>query len=159
MQPPSEPEDVMSTPGGPTIKDESGTDTGNEEEPDDTDECIGVGIIVEDIRIDDDAKILDTIDVRLKQMNQNACKTIAKEWIKAIEPRKQSKHPYNGGASKAESISLYGDKNPGEFTKPPWWCSTQGWKTGEGCRHKEPDHQKKAGNAVSSSVLFSLLIT
>ncbi|KAL8794909.1 MAG: hypothetical protein Q9195_002621 [Heterodermia aff. obscurata] len=144
----------MSTPGGPTIKDEDCIDTGDEEEPETSDECVGAGIILEDIRVDDDAKIWDHIDVLLKQMKQDACRKIAKEWIKVVEPRKQTKFPYNGGVRKVESVTLYGDKNPGEFTAPPWWCSTQGWDAGIGCRHKEPDHQKKSGNAVLSSRLI-----
>ena len=144
--------------GSPIIKDERGADTGDEEDLDDDAEFVGAGIIVEDIRIDDDAKVWDVIDTRLKQMKQDACKIIAKEWIKAIEPRKQSKFPYNGGASRAESLRLHGPDCPGELTRPPWWCSALGWQEGEGCRHKEPDHQKKAGNPVSSSVLFNLLI-
>ena len=158
VQPPSELEDVIQSPGGQNIKDESCAETEDDEEPDDADEYDGLGIIVENIRIDDDATLWEFIDTRLKQMQQDACKKIAKDWIKAIEPQKQSKYPYNGGASKEESIRLHGDKNPGEFTKPPWWCSTQGWKEGEGCRHKEPDHQRKAGNAVPSSLPFGLLI-
>ena len=158
VQPSTEPEDVMSTLDDPTIKNESDTDRGDEEEPDDTDEYVGAGIILEDIRIDDNVRISNIIDARLKQMRQDSCKKIAKEWIKAVEPRKQTKYPYNGGSSKEQSVSLYGKTNPGEFTRPPWWCSTQGWKEGEGCRHKEPDHQKKAGSVVSSYVLFSLLI-
>lgn len=158
VQPTSEPEDVMSTLSDPSIKDESGTDAGDEQQPDDTDEYVGAGIILEDIRIDDEARIWNVIDARLKQMQQDACKKIAKEWIKFVEPGKQTKHPYNGGPSKEESIKLYGDKNQGELTKPSWWCSTEGWKEGAGCRHKEPDHQKRSGNAVSPSAPFTLLI-
>ena len=158
VQPPSEPGDVMSTLDDPAIKDESDTDRGDEEEPDDTDEYVGAGIILEGIRIDDDVKIWNIIDAWLNQMRQDFCKKIAKEWIKAVEPRKQTKYPYNGGHGKKEPASLNGENNPGESTRPPWWCSTQGWKEGEGCRHKEPDHQKKAGSVVSSCVLPSLLI-
>ena len=148
----------MSTLSGMNIKDESGTDAVDEEKPHDIDEYVGETIILEDIRIDDDTGIWYVIDVRLKQMHQDACKMIAKEWIKFVEPQKQSKHPYNGGSRKQESIRLHGKKNQGELTKPSWWCSTEGWKEGTGCRHKEPDHLKKSGNAVSPSVPFTLLI-
>ena len=158
VQSPIESEDVMSILGGPTIKNENGINTGDEEESDDADQYVGAGIMLEAIRIDDDTKIWDIIDTRLKLMKQDACRKIAKDWIRDIEPRKQSKYPYNGGTSRQHSMRLYGDKNAGEFTTPPWWCSTQGWEEGIGCRHREPDHQKKAGKAVLSSVLFRLLI-
>ncbi|EAS30007.2 uncharacterized protein CIMG_13171 [Coccidioides immitis RS] len=47
------------------------------------------------------------------------CRAICKPWIDVIEPKKQVKHPYNGG----------------ESTKPDWWPA--------GVIHKEPDHLKK----------------
>lgn len=138
------------------IKDEASTD--DEEEPDDVDDFVGAGIVSEDIRIDDSDKVWEVIETRLKQMQQEACKKIARAWVKAKEPQKQTKYPYNGGSTKEEAKRLYGEKNQGELTKPPWWCSTQGWQRGEGCRHKEPDHQKKAGNVDLPPNLFRLLI-
>ncbi|KAL2368816.1 hypothetical protein RJ035_008219 [Blastomyces gilchristii] len=59
--------------------------------------------------------------VRFQQLN---CCRIAKAYIKAIEPRKQSAHPYNGGKLREP------DK-----TKPFWWPVD--------VIHKEPDHLKK----------------
>ena len=129
-----------------------------EDEQDDFEEYVGAGSVSETVRIDDDDKVWDVIETRLKQMQQDACKKVAKAWIKAKEPRKQSRYPYNGGGTKEESQRLHGDDNPGELSKPPWWCSTEGWQHGEGCRHKEPDHLKKAGNVNTPSTLIGLLI-
>jgi len=55
-------------------------------------------------------------ELRLQQMQSVVCKTIAKAWIKVIEPKKQSYHPYKLG----------------EAAKPAWWPA--------GSRHREPDH-------------------
>ncbi len=54
-----------------------------------------------------------------EEFQQIPCKILAKQWIKIVEPRKQSRHPYNQG-----------DK-----AKPYWWPDS--------ARHKEPDHLKK----------------
>ncbi|KAG8990580.1 hypothetical protein FRB90_001701 [Tulasnella sp. 427] len=51
-----------------------------------------------------------------QRMQQNAAKIIAKCWIKIIEPKKQSRHPYREA----------------EESRPSWWPI--------GIRHKEPDH-------------------
>ncbi|PWN30319.1 hypothetical protein BDZ90DRAFT_257401 [Jaminaea rosea] len=58
-------------------------------------------------------------ELRFGQMQQGMCKTVAKAWIKIIEPKKQTRCPYNKG----------------EEGKPDWWP--------EGVRHKEPDHLMK----------------
>ena len=125
------------------VKDESNSDS--EEEPDDADETVGACHIFEDIRIDDTSRVWGIIDARLRQMKQEHCKKVAKAWVKAKEPQKQSKYPYNGGNKKEESMYLFGKKMPGELTRPPWWCASEGWQQGDGCRHREPDHQKKPG--------------
>jgi len=65
-----------------------------------------------------------------EEFQQIPCKILAKQWIKIIEPRKQSRHPYNQG-----------DK-----AKPYWWPSS--------ARHKEPDHLKKDERI---SLLISIL--
>lgn len=57
--------------------------------------------------------------LRFGQMQQGMCKTVAKAWIKIIEPKKQTHCPYNKG----------------EEGKPEWWPA--------GVRHKEPDHLMK----------------
>lgn len=59
------------------------------------------------------------LELRFSQLQQGMCKTVAKAWIKIIEPKKQTRCPYNKG----------------EEGKPDWWP--------EGVRHKEPDHLMK----------------
>lgn len=56
-------------------------------------------------------------------IQQIDCRFIAKRWIKKIEPKKQVRHPYNGGRREP--------RDP-ERTKPQWWPP--------GVLHKEPDH-------------------
>lgn len=59
------------------------------------------------------------LSLRFGQLQQGVCKTVAKAWIKIIEPKKQTRCPYNKG----------------EAGKPAWWPA--------GVRHKEPDHLMK----------------
>ncbi|SJX63920.1 uncharacterized protein SRS1_14622 [Sporisorium reilianum f. sp. reilianum] len=59
------------------------------------------------------------LELRFGQLQQGVCKTVAKAWIKIIEPKKQMRCPYNKG----------------EAGKPDWWPA--------GVRHKEPDHLMK----------------
>lgn len=74
------------------------------------------------IRINNAQEVGDFYDQRFKKIQQNTCKLIAKAWIKAIAPKKQSTHPYTG-------------------TKiPDWWPKPLGPSKDEGMRHKEPDH-------------------
>ena len=80
-------------------------------------------------------EISDTEELRkwtveaFEAVQQVTCRLIAKLWIKKIEPKKQSAHPYNGGLPKDE------EKNP-ERTKPSYWPP--------GIPHKEPDHIQKS---------------
>ncbi|ODQ78282.1 hypothetical protein BABINDRAFT_89485 [Babjeviella inositovora NRRL Y-12698] len=53
------------------------------------------------------------------EIQQHQCKEIAKCWIRAIEPKKQTNFPYNGGNRR----------------KPGWWPSK--------IDHIEPDHMNK----------------
>ncbi|KAG8936434.1 hypothetical protein FRC02_002265 [Tulasnella sp. 418] len=50
------------------------------------------------------------------RIQQHTCKIICKSWIKVIEPKKQTRYPYQGE----------------DQTKPDWWPKN--------IRHKEPDH-------------------
>ncbi|CAO1618512.1 unnamed protein product [Sympodiomycopsis kandeliae] len=72
-----------------------------------------------DLRLNNRAERTDFLLLRFSQMQQGMCKTVAKAWIKIIEPKKQTRCPYNRG----------------EEGKPDWWP--------EGVRHKEPDHLMK----------------
>ncbi|KAM7191375.1 Protein of unknown function (DUF2841) domain containing protein, partial [Rhypophila sp. PSN 637] len=61
---------------------------------------------------------------RFKDIQQLACRMIAKAWIKAVAPKEQSKHPYTG-----DQI-------------PNWWPKLR-LDSGQIVRHKEPDHLLK----------------
>ncbi|KAF7591253.1 hypothetical protein BBP40_001814 [Aspergillus hancockii] len=85
------------------------------------------------MEIGDNEKILEYYENALKHFQQLNCRQIAKAFIKFIEPRKQVKHPYNGGKPRAGAAS--GEKGDPEKTKPEWWPA--------GVVHKEPDHLRK----------------
>ncbi|KAL2818463.1 hypothetical protein BDW59DRAFT_165537 [Aspergillus cavernicola] len=82
------------------------------------------------LEIGDTEKVLEYYETALKHFQQINCRLIAKAFIKFIEPRKQVKHPYNGGRPRAGA-----EKGDPEKTKPEWWPP--------GVQHKEPDHLKK----------------
>jgi len=92
--------------------------------------------MIESIKIGDTITVDEYFDRQFKRIQQLNCKVIAKAWIKVVEPKKQSNHPYNGGKPDP------GGKADPEKTKPDWWP--------EGYRHKEPDHVKKAGICSTS---------
>ncbi|KAK6069654.1 hypothetical protein SCUP234_10567 [Seiridium cupressi] len=79
------------------------------------------------IVISDTKQLWQFYELRFKNCQQAACKLIAKAWIKTVEPKKQSTHPYTGKDEKA----------------PDWW--PQPWGDGQEnkVRHKEPDHLYK----------------
>ncbi|PLB53679.1 hypothetical protein P170DRAFT_346625 [Aspergillus steynii IBT 23096] len=82
------------------------------------------------LEIGDEEKVLEYYENALKHFQQINCRLIAKAFIKFIEPRKQVKHPYNGGKPRGT-----GQKGDPEKTKPEWWPA--------GVNHKEPDHLRK----------------
>lgn len=84
------------------------------------------------LEIGDTEKVVAFYETALRALQQLNCRSIAKVMIKAIEPRKQVKHSYNGGKS-----PITGKPGDPETTKPDWWPS--------GVEHKEPDHLKKPG--------------
>ncbi|KXJ97448.1 hypothetical protein Micbo1qcDRAFT_7936 [Microdochium bolleyi] len=79
------------------------------------------------IRIDNSKEIWEFYEQQFKNCQQTACKLIAKAWVKAVEPKKQSTHPYTGKDEKA----------------PEWWPKPWGTSKDERVRHKEPDHLYK----------------
>lgn len=85
------------------------------------------------LRIGDTAKVLSYYEGALKHFQQLNCRMVAKAFIKFIEPRKQVRHPYNGGKPPAGSAP--GTTGDPEKTKPEWWPP--------GVMHKEPDHLRK----------------
>ncbi|KAI1426003.1 hypothetical protein F5Y12DRAFT_713658 [Xylaria sp. FL1777] len=82
------------------------------------------------IRISDSDAVYAIYDHHLKCCQQTACKLIAKAWVKAVAPKKQSTNPYTRG----------------DESRPDWWPKTYR-KFGENnyrdLRHKEPDHLGK----------------
>jgi hypothetical protein len=68
-----------------------------------------------------------------ENLQQTNCRTLAKAYIKLVEPRKQVNYPYNGRKIVAGTPRQL-DPN---VTKPPWWPSE--------VSHREPDHLPKVG--------------
>jgi hypothetical protein len=83
--------------------------------------------------IGNEEKVEAYYETALKHIQQLNCRQMAKAFIKFIEPRKQVKHPYNGGRPPPGAPP--GTKGDPEKTKPDWWPT--------GVVHKEPDHLKK----------------
>ncbi|KAL2753619.1 hypothetical protein ACRALDRAFT_2110380 [Sodiomyces alcalophilus JCM 7366] len=79
------------------------------------------------LRIGDSQEVWDFYDQRFRNCQQTACKLIAKAWVKVVEPKKQTNHPYTGQDEKA----------------PAWWPKPWGPTKDEKVRHKEPDHLYK----------------
>ncbi|KAH8879732.1 hypothetical protein GQ53DRAFT_853325 [Thozetella sp. PMI_491] len=77
------------------------------------------------LRIGDLGALWSFYDQRFKDCQQTACRLIAKAWVKALEPRKQSTHPYIGSVA------------------PDWWPKSWGTGPDNKVRHKEPDHLYK----------------
>lgn len=95
-------------------------------------------------RIGDTQNVMAYYKRAFGEFQQLNCRTIAKAFICAIEPHKQSKYPYNG---KAPIGSASGNERNLEATKPKWWPS--------GVNHKEPDHMRKEGTFVYRIILPS----
>ncbi|KAI1877878.1 uncharacterized protein JN550_000060 [Neoarthrinium moseri] len=79
------------------------------------------------IEVGNAAQLQEFYELRFRNCQQSACKLIAKAWIKAVEPKKQSTHPYTGKDEKA----------------PGWWPEPWGELRDQKVRHKEPDHLYK----------------
>ncbi|KAJ4264919.1 hypothetical protein NW762_005162 [Fusarium torreyae] len=79
------------------------------------------------IKIGNPDDVWNFYEQRFKNCQQTACKLIAKAWVKAVEPKKQSTHPYTGSDEKA----------------PDWWPKPWGPTKEDKVRHKEPDHLYK----------------
>lgn len=79
-----------------------------------------------ELEIGNSKDVKDFYTTRFKDMQQTACKTIGKAFVKLVEPKKQTHHPYTKGDALA----------------PPWWPSDKHLGE-EYVRHKEPDHLYK----------------
>lgn len=80
-----------------------------------------------EITVGNDNEVREYYAQQFRNLQQTACKLIAKAWVKQVEPKKQSVHPYTGADSKA----------------PDWWPKPWGPTKDEKVRHKEPDHLYK----------------
>lgn len=80
------------------------------------------------IKVADTRATRELYESNLAKCQQDICREVAKEWIKTIEPKKQSAHPYTDGETRA----------------PEWWPLKGAGQRGF-CRHKEPDHISKTG--------------
>jgi hypothetical protein len=72
-----------------------------------------------------------------RNLQQTNCRTLAKAYVKLVEPRKQVYFPYNGRKA-ITGVAYHLDP---EAAKPPWWPP--------GVRHREPDHLLKEGKNLS----------
>lgn len=91
------------------------------------------GVETNALRVGDTTKLIEYYEGALRHFQQLNCRMVAKAFIKFIEPRKQVRHPYNGG--KPPVGSAPGTTGDPEKTKPEWWPP--------GVMHKEPDHLRK----------------
>lgn len=97
---------------------------------DDDDVVVSQANPTRNLRVGNDKDVWDFYEQRFKNCQQTACKLIAKAWVKVVEPKKQTNHPYTGQDEKA----------------PDWWPKPWGPTKEEKVRHKEPDHLYKRGN-------------
>ena len=90
------------------------------------------------LRIGDEEEVKRFYLGRFKDMQQNACKILGKAFVKLVEPKKQTHHPYTGG----------------DAGRPLYWPFGQPG-TPEYVRHKEPDHLYK--NGLFNSILADVM--
>lgn len=93
------------------------------------------GIVMADHQV-----IMEFCETRFKNLQQMACKIVAKAWVKLVEPKKQSNHPYTNG----------------DINAPDWWPKPWGPGKDEKVRHKEPDHLWKRGTGFRSIATLSV---
>lgn len=79
------------------------------------------------LRIGDAEEVGEFYALRFRNLQQNACKIVAKGWVRKFEPRKQTNHPYTKGDPMA----------------PDWWPKPWGPGRDDRVPHKEPDHLLK----------------
>lgn len=77
--------------------------------------------------LNDKLAVSEFLAQRFRDLQQSGCKVCAKAFVKKIEPKKQTNHPYTGKEARA----------------PKWWPLPD--KKGLGVRHREPDHLLKPG--------------
>lgn len=82
----------------------------------------------QDLVIGDEVEVGKFYFLRFKDLQQSSCKVMGKAFVKLVEPKKQTHHPYT---KKEEGA-------------PEWWPTLK--ELGEdGVKHREPDHLYRAG--------------
>ncbi|KAH9884580.1 hypothetical protein F4778DRAFT_787687 [Xylariomycetidae sp. FL2044] len=94
------------------------------------------------ITIGSEKETWDFYEQRFKNCQQNFCKIVAKAWIKLVEPKKQSTHPYTKS----------------EESQPEWWPKRSEMPPGQRCRHIEPDHSSKDERVYLLCHILKLLV-
>ncbi|KAJ9481474.1 hypothetical protein VN97_g12001 [Penicillium thymicola] len=79
------------------------------------------------LRIGDTQRVMAYSEGALKHFQQLNCLMVAKKFIKFIEPRKQVRHPCDGGKPLASTPGTTGDP---ENTKPEWWVASRCYAQG-----------------------------
>jgi hypothetical protein len=92
--------------------------------------------------IRDEKAVMEVFRRILTDAHQTMCKKIAKWWIKAINPNKQTNHPYARGDEAAPSWWPERPR-PGADNKPQKGNPEHGT-----VRHLEPDHLSKPGKEL-----------
>jgi len=95
------------------------------------------------IKVGDSDELWDFYATRFKNIQQNACKVIAKIWVKAVAPKKQTHNPYTKE----------------DEARPGWWPKPWGPGKDERVRHKEPDHLLKKERVHLLVHILRLIIT
>jgi hypothetical protein len=91
-------------------------------------------------------EVVHFLEMRFTQIQQLATKVIAKAWIKAICPKKQANFPYvDSNPRPDQSQKRRRPRHDGSPRIPLFWPDV------DLCRHKEPDHTRKAGAYVHMS--------
>lgn len=129
-----------------------GGDEGDEDsELSEVDEFKSATTEVKRIRVD---SLLEWYRSAFSSVSQLATKEILKAWIKVCVPKKQSRNPYNGGHTAAQSMAYFPGYK-GHFTMPDWWPEDEGWDHSggaTGCRHTEPDHIRMPGKDIYNKI-------
>ncbi|KAI5459862.1 hypothetical protein BGZ63DRAFT_259641 [Mariannaea sp. PMI_226] len=94
------------------------------------------------IKVENSQELWEFYEQRFKNCQQTACKLIAKAWVKAVEPKKQSTHPYTGSDERA----------------PDWWPKPWGPTKEDKVRHKEPDHLYKRERVYLLNHILNMVI-
>jgi hypothetical protein len=90
--------------------------------------------------IRDSSKVEEFLEMALRTMQQLAVKRIAKAWIKGICPKKQAIFPYHKKKRERQGPNC-------EPTNQPGW-----WPEQPLCKFVEPDHIRRDGESLRSTV-------